>query len=203
LDLPQNGIFSQFKTSQSGAIMKIFRLLWLIGLLLILGRPGDGTAPSASEAPAPPSNPIVSSSSLPLAEARIIIDGAVAYARISKMRMAVVVLDDGGHLISADRMDGTSFNSERQAKGKAFTSIISRRPSAEVADLMKTAPERFYGIMNMWPGQVYLVSGGLPLAVNNRLVGSVGVSGLPSGVDEKAAQAGIAAWEKFRESQKK
>jgi uncharacterized protein GlcG (DUF336 family) len=99
-------------------------------------------------------------------------------------------------------MDGTSFNSERQAKGKAFTSIISRRPSAEVADLMKTAPEGFYGIMNMWPGQVYLVSGGLPLTVNNRLVGSVGVSGLPSGVDEKAARAGIAAWEKFRESQK-
>ena len=56
--------------------MKIFRLLSLMGLLLILGRPGDGTAPSASEAPAPPSNPIVSSSSLPLQEARIIIDGA-------------------------------------------------------------------------------------------------------------------------------
>ena len=73
----------------------------------------------------------------------------------------------------------------------------------KVADLMKTAPERFYGIMNMWPGQVYLVSGGLPVTVNNRLVGSVGVSGLPSGVDEKAAQSGIAAWEKFREGQKK
>jgi uncharacterized protein GlcG (DUF336 family) len=183
--------------------MKGFRLLALLGLLLALGKAGNSAAPSASEAPAPPSNPIVSSSSLPLQEARVIIDGAVAYARNSKMRMAIVVLDDGGHLISADRMDGTSFNSEHQAKGKAFTSIILRRPSAEVADLMKTAPERFYGIMNMWPGQVYLVSGGLPLAVNNRLVGSVGVSGLPSGVDEKAAQAGIAAWEKFRESQKK
>jgi uncharacterized protein GlcG (DUF336 family) len=179
--------------------MKGFRLLALLGLLLALGKAGNSAAPSASEAPAPPSNPIVSSSSLPLQEARIIIDGAVVYARNSKMRMAVVVLDDGGHLISADRMDGTSFNSEHQAKGKAFTSIILRRPSAEVADLMKTAPERFYGIMNMWPGQVYLVSGGLPLAVNNRLVGSVGVSGLPSGVDEKAAQAGIAAWQKYRE----
>ncbi len=119
------------------------------------------------------------------------------------MRMSVAVLDDGGHLVSVDRMDGTSFNSERQATGKAFTSIISRQPSATVADLMTTAPNRFYGIMNMWPGQVYLVSGGLPLAVNNRLVGSVGVSGLPSGVDEKAAQAGIAAWQKYRESQNK
>jgi len=175
----------------------------LLTLAVILGTGGDSSAASASEPAARPSNPIVSSSSLPLQEARIIIDGAVAYARDSKMRMSVVVLDAGGHLISADRMDGTSFNSEHQAKGKAFTSIISRQPSAAVAELMTTAPNRFYGIMNMWPGQVYIVSGGLPLTVNNRLVGAVGVSGLPSGVDEKAAQAGVAAWQKYREGQSK
>jgi uncharacterized protein GlcG (DUF336 family) len=179
--------------------MKSFRFFPLLSLVLIFGSAGDSAAPSASEAPAPSSNPIVSSASLPLQEARIIIDGAIAYARNLKMRMSVVVLDDGGHLISADRMDGTSFNSEHQAMGKAFTSIISRQPSAAVAELMTTAPNRFYGIMNMWPGQVYIVSGGLPLTVNNRLVGAVGVSGLPSGVDEKAAQAGIAAWQKYRE----
>jgi uncharacterized protein GlcG (DUF336 family) len=68
---------------------------------------------------------------------------------------------------------------------------------------MKTARKRYWGIMNMWPGQVYIVSGGLPLTVNNRLVGAVGVSGLPSGVDEKATQAGIAAWQKYREGQSK
>jgi uncharacterized protein GlcG (DUF336 family) len=183
--------------------MKIFRAICLIALLLILGTADHSAAASASEAPAPLSNPVVSQSSLPLQEARIIIDGAIAYARDLKMRMAVVVLDDGGHLISADRMDGTSFNSEHQAKGKAFTSVISRQPSAAVAELMTTAPNRFYGIMNMWPGQVYIVSGGLPVTVNNRLVGAVGVSGLPSGVDEKAAQAGIAAWQKYREGQSK
>jgi glc operon protein GlcG len=188
--------------------MRNQRSLPLVGVLLltlavILGTGGDSSAASASEPAAPPSNPIVSSSSLPLQEARIIIEGAVAYARDSKMRMSVVVLDDGGHLISADRMDGTSFNSEHQAKGKAFTSIISRQPSAAVAELMTTAPNRFYGIMNMWPGQVYIVSGGLPLTVNNRLIGAVGVSGLPSGVDEKAAQAGIAAWQKYRQGQSK
>jgi len=179
--------------------MKIIGGVCLISALLIFGMSGQSGAASVSEAPAPPPNPVVSSSSLPLAEARVIIDGAVAYARNAKMRMSVVVLDDGGHLISADRMDGTSFNSEHQAKGKAFTSIISRQPSAAVAELMTTAPNRFYGIMNMWPGQVYIVSGGLPLTVNNRLLGAVGVSGLPSGVDEKAAQAGIAAWQKYCE----
>src|ERR671922_2397552 len=82
-------------------------------------------------------------------------DGAVAYARDLKLRMSVVVLDDGGRLISADRMDGTSFHLEHQAKGKAFTSIISRQPSAAVAGLVTNAANRFYGIINMWPGQVH------------------------------------------------
>jgi len=194
-----SAVFYRAKIYQWGGIMKLFCAGCLIALWLILGTAGHSAAASASEAPAPPSNPVVSQSSLPLTEAHIIIDGAIAYARSLNMRMAVVVLDDGGHLISADRMDGTSFNSEHQAQGKAFTSIISRQPSAAVAALMTTAPERFYGIINMWPGQVYIVAGGLPLTINNRLVGSVGVSGLPSGVDEKAAQAGIAAWQKYRE----
>ena len=132
--------------------MRNFQSLLLLGLIITFGSAGDSLAASGSEPTAPPSNPIVSSSSIPLAEARIIIDGAEAYARNLKMRMSVAVLDDGGHLVSVDRMDGTSFNSEHQAKGKAFTSIISRQPSAAVADLMTTAPNRFYSIMNICPG---------------------------------------------------
>ena len=176
------------------------RLFFLLGLALLgmIYRPAI-----AAESAAPPAAPVLSNSSLPLQEARVIIDGAIAFARAQNMRMAVVVLDDGGHPISSDRMDGTSFNSAYQASGKAFTAVISRRPSAEMAELQKTAPERYFGILNMWPGKAYIVSGGLPLVVNSRLVGAVGVSGLPSGVDEKAAQAGIAAWQKFKEAQKK
>jgi len=58
--------------------MKIFRAICLIALLLILGTADHSAAASASEAPAPLSNPVVSQSSLPLQEARIIIDGAIA-----------------------------------------------------------------------------------------------------------------------------
>jgi uncharacterized protein GlcG (DUF336 family) len=52
-------------------------------------------------------------------------------------------------------------------------------------------------------GAVYLVGGGVPLTIDGQLVGAVGVAGLPQGVDEKAARAGIAAWEKFRENMKR
>jgi uncharacterized protein GlcG (DUF336 family) len=42
----------------------------------------------------------------------------------------------------------------------------------------------------MYPGKIYLVGGGVPLAVDGVLVGGVGVAGLPEGVDEKSARAG-------------
>jgi uncharacterized protein GlcG (DUF336 family) len=45
--------------------------------------------------------------------------------------------------------------------------------------------------------------GGVPLALDGLLVGGVGVAGLPEGVDEKSAEAGIEAWMKFRGTMKK
>jgi uncharacterized protein GlcG (DUF336 family) len=170
----------------------------LIGIFVL----SAATPASAAEEAAPVRAPVLAPSSIPLPEARAIIEGAIAFARSQNMRMAVAVLDDGGYIVSVDRMDGTSFNSVNQAIGKAFTSVLYRRPSAELAELVKTAPDRFYGIMNMWPGKVYIVSGGLPLVVDGKLVGAVGISGLPPGVDEKASKAGLAAWEKLRQSKK-
>src|ERR1044071_183795 len=136
----------------------------LIGIFVL----SAATAASAAEPAEPPRAPVLAPSSISLPEARAIIEGAIAFAREQKMRMAVVVLDDGGYIVSVDRMDGTSFNSVNQAIGKAFTSVLYRRPSADIAELIKTAPERFYSIMNMWPGKVYIVSGGLPLGVGDR-----------------------------------
>jgi uncharacterized protein GlcG (DUF336 family) len=176
--------------------MKTITSLVPVLLIVILACPV--TAPAA-QAPRPSTPP----TSLSLQEARIIIDGAVAYARENKMQMTVVIVDDSGQLISADRMENASFHLERFAKGKALASLILRDRTEVAAELAKTRPDRYFGIMNMYPGEVYLVGGGVPLAVGNQLVGAIGVAGLPQGVDEKAAEAGITAWNKFREGIKK
>jgi uncharacterized protein GlcG (DUF336 family) len=135
--------------------------------------------------------------SITLAEARAIIDGAIAYASEAKMSMAVAVVDAAGNVVSADRMDGAALQNIRFAEGKAFAAALYRQTTDELAELYKTRPDRFFGIMNMYPG-IYLVGGGLPLAVEGRLVGGVGVAGLPEGIDEKSALAGIAAWMRLR-----
>jgi len=135
--------------------------------------------------------------SITLAEARAIIDGAIAYASEAKMSMAVAVVDAAGNVVSADRMDGAALQNIRFAEGKAFAAALYRQTTDELAELYKTRPDRFFGIMNMYPG-IYLVGGGLPLGVEGRLVGGVGVAGLPEGIDEKSALAGIAAWMRLR-----
>jgi uncharacterized protein GlcG (DUF336 family) len=157
--------------------------------------------PGLAQAPAPP--PALAPPLISLAEARVIIDGALAFTRGQNLNMAVVVVDAAGNMVSADKMDGTTINNIRFAEGKAFASALLRQTTEVLGDLAKTRPDRYFGIMNMYPGKVYLVGGGVPLAADGRLVGAVGVAGLPQGVDEKAARAGIAAWDKFRDSMKK
>ena len=136
-----------------------------------------------------------------LAEARAI-DGAIAFARQSNMRAAVAVVDVSGNLVSADSMDGVRFNDMKGAQGKAFAAAIFRDTTEVLGELAKTRPDRYFGILSLYPGRVYLVGGGVPLAVEGRLVGGVGVAGLPQFVDEKAARAGMAAWDNFRSARK-
>ncbi len=119
------------------------------------------------------------------------------------MRMAVVVVDQSGNVVSADRMDGAALQNIRFAEGKAFASALYRQTTEDMGALYKTRPDRYFGIMNMYQGKIYLVGGGVPLAVDGKLVGGVGVAGLPEGVDEKSSRAGIAAWMKLRETMKK
>jgi len=135
---------------------------------------------------------------LTLAEARAIMDAAMAFARARGLSMTVAVLDAGGALISQDRMDGGSILGVHGAPGKALAAVVLRRPTAETADWPQNEPDRWFGLMNMFPGQVYLGPGGVPLRVNGVMVGAVGVSGLPRGEDDEAIDAGIAAWMQMR-----
>jgi uncharacterized protein GlcG (DUF336 family) len=140
--------------------------------------------------------------SITRAEARAIIEAAIAFSEAQNMRMAVVVCDVAGNVVSGDRMDGASLQNIRFAEGKAFAAALYRQRTEDLAALYKTRPDRYFGIVNMYPGKIYLVGGGVPLAVDGRCVGGAGIAGLPEGVDEKAVMAGIAAWTKFRATKK-
>jgi uncharacterized protein GlcG (DUF336 family) len=172
-----------------GAVLAAFLFLASYGSTL-------AQAPAAPPPPAPPSR--IAPPSITLAEARVIIDGAIAYARQRNVVMAAIVVDAAGNPVSSDRMDGVSANNVLYAQGKAFASAMQRQTTQTLSDLAKDRPDRYFGILAMYPGKMYLVGGGVPIIANGVLVGAVGVAGLAQYEDEAAGRAGITAWERSR-----
>jgi glc operon protein GlcG len=142
-------------------------------------------------------SPSLPAQSISLADARMIIDAAFAYGREKNLRMGVVVLDTTGEMVVGEHSDGAPGRNIMFAEGKAYAALMYRTTTSKLAELYKTRPDRYFGIMNMYGNKVYIVDGGVPLAVDGKLIGAVGVAGTP-GQDEECAQAGIAAWEKAR-----
>ena len=158
---------------------------------------------SAAPAPiaAPPST--LPPPSITLGEARTILDGAIAYARERNVLMAAIVVDSAGNPVASERMDGVAPNNVLYAEGKAYASALQRQTTETLSRLAKDRPDRYFGIMTMYPGKMYLVGGGVPLIANGQLVGAVGVAGLAQFEDEAAGRAGIAAWEGARAGQRR
>jgi uncharacterized protein GlcG (DUF336 family) len=146
-------------------------------------------------------SPTLPPQSITLADARMIMDGTIAYAKEKNLRLGVAVLDATGEMVAGEHTDGAPGRNIMFAQGKAYASVMYRTTTSKLAELYKTRPDRYFGILNMYGNKVYLVDGGVPLAVDGKLVGAVGVAGTP-GQDEECAQAGIAAWEKARAARK-
>lgn len=153
-------------------------------------------APAPAPIPAGPSK--LPPPAITLADARMIIDGAIAYARAQNAVAAAAVVDAAGNVIAAERMDGVSPNNFTYAEGKAFAAAMQRQTTEDLSRLAKERPDRYFGILGMYPGKMYLVGGGEPIIVNGVLLGAVGVAGLAQFQDEAAGRAGMAAWQRSR-----
>ena len=125
---------------------------------------------------------------LTLEAAKKIAAGAEAEARKNNWNVVIAVVDDGGHLVYLQRIDGTQTGSVDVAIGKARTSAAFKRPTKVFDELAKTRPS----ITSISPTAV-LLEGGVPVVVGGQVVGAVGVSGVTSQQDAQIADAGIAA----------
>jgi len=125
---------------------------------------------------------------LTLDAAKKIAAGAEAEARKNNWNVVIAVVDDGGHLMYLQRIDGTQTGSIDVAIGKARTSAAFKRPTKVFDELAKTRPS----ITSISPSAV-LLEGGVPVVVGGQMVGAVGVSGVTSQQDAQIAEAGIAA----------
>jgi uncharacterized protein GlcG (DUF336 family) len=125
---------------------------------------------------------------LTLDGAKKIAAAAEAEARKNNWNVVIAVVDDGGHLVYLQRIDGTQTGSIDVAIGKARTAAAFKRPTKVFDELAKTRPS----ITSISPTAV-LLEGGVPVVVGGQMVGAVGVSGVTSQQDAQIAEAGIAA----------
>ncbi|EOA04939.1 glycolate/propanediol utilization protein [Herbaspirillum frisingense GSF30] len=126
---------------------------------------------------------------LSLDDVKKIAAGAEAEARANNWNVAISVVDDGGHLLWLQRMDGTAPISSQIAPAKARTAALGRRESKIYEDMINNGRVSFLSA----PGLDGLLEGGVPVVVEGHYVGAVGVSGVKSSEDVQIAKAGIAA----------
>ena len=130
---------------------------------------------------------------LTLAAASAMIEGAMGESRRAGVALSVAVVDSGGQLVAFERMDGADLVSIGLAQDKAWTALVNRMPTRDLAELVQPGAE-FYGYESIARGRTIVFAGGMPLVRNGVLVGGVGVSGGSVAEDQAAVDAAVDAF---------
>lgn len=118
---------------------------------------------------------------------------AFAFAAEHGLRIAVAVLDAGGHVVRISRMDGCNFLSPDIARGKAYGAAAWKLPSADLNARFGTNAASASGMVGASGLRIVPVQGALPIFDGSRCVGAIGASGARSNEDEDAVRAAIEA----------
>jgi len=124
---------------------------------------------------------------LSLSDAQRITAAATEKAKAEGWNVVIVILDDGGNLISLQRMDGVQVGSVEVAQAKAKSAVFFKRPTKIFEDAMKAEGGARIATLPNAVG----VEGGLPIFKDGIIVGAIGVSGVTSAQDGIIAAAGI------------
>lgn len=127
---------------------------------------------------------------LDIADARTLIAGATQKATEIGVPMCIAIVDESGQLIAFERMDGGKITSSIIAQDKAYTAAGAQR-STESYGTASQPGSPAYGINSAIGGRLLVVAGGLPVVVDGKVVGGIGLSSGTPEQDKTCAQAGI------------
>ena len=127
--------------------------------------------------------------SLESSDVKAIAAAAEAEAISNNWAVSICIVDDGGHLLSFQRLDGAAPISAHIAPGKARTAALGRRESKVYEDIINGGRVSFLSA----PDLQGMLEGGVPIMKDGQCLGAVGVSGVKSTEDAQVAKAGIAA----------
>ena len=115
---------------------------------------------------------------------------ALAEAKKNNWTMAVAITDGAGDLVFFEKMDGTQTGSVNVSQGKARSAALFKRPTKALQDVLAAGGEgwRILGLQGAVP-----IEGGLPIVVDGKIIGAIGLSGGSSAQDGVCAKAGLEA----------
>ena len=125
--------------------------------------------------------------SINLDTAKKIAASAITEAHKNNWTMAVAVVDTGGNLVYFEKMDGTQTGSVRVAISKGRSAVLFKRPTKAFQDVVAAGGE---GLRMLRLEGAVPIEGGLPLLMDGKIVGAIGVSGGTSQQDGLVAKAG-------------
>lgn len=102
--------------------------------------------------------------------------------------VSIVVVDDGGHPLALERLDGCAPASAYIATEKARSAALGRRETKGYEDMVNNGRVAFLSAP-----LITSLEGGVPVVVEGQVIGAVGVSGVKAGEDAQVASAGVAA----------
>ena len=111
-----------------------------------------------------------------------------AEARKNGWNVAITVVDANGDLILFQKLDETQPGSIKVSQGKARTAALFKRPTKAMEEMITGGKTAFLAVEGIVP-----IQGGLPVVVDGKVIGAIGVSGVTSAQDEQIAVAGLAA----------
>jgi uncharacterized protein GlcG (DUF336 family) len=145
---------------------------------------GISAAAFAQQGPMPYGTPI----SLDMAKKAMA--AAEAEAKKNNWPMAIAIVDSGSHLVLLQRLDNTQTSSVEISQGKATTAAGFRRPTKALEDALAGGGS---GLRVLSFAGAVLADGGLPIVVDGKIVGAIGVSGMQGFQDAQVAKAGADA----------
>ena len=128
---------------------------------------------------------------LSLTDVKRMVAAAEAEAQTNGWIVTIAVVDDGGHLLWLQRLDGAAPISAHIAPAKARTAALGRRESRVYEEMINQGRTSFLSV----PEIEGLLEGGVPILVEGHGLGAIGVSGVKASEDAQIAKAGIAALE--------
>jgi uncharacterized protein GlcG (DUF336 family) len=160
----------------------------VVATLIFVGSTLSGGAQQPAAPSPPPTTPY--GSPISLDAAKKVMAAAEAEATKNNWPMAIVILDSTGHPVMLHRLDNTQYGSIRVAEDKAQTALDFRRPSKVFEDLVAQGGigMRTLGLRGATP-----LEGGVPISLDGKIIGAIGVSGGTAPQDGQVAKAGADA----------